>query len=62
MMTSADRLLLSRTNTALHALVLYMAGEIELTHEQFDAYFEQFTSLLEELNNHKFRLRMSRDT
>lgn len=57
MMTSADRQLLNRTNTALHALVLYMAGEIELTEAQFDGFFDHFTSFLEELNNHKFRLR-----
>lgn len=57
MMTTADRLLLNRTNTALHALVLYMAGEIELTEAQFDVFFDHFTSLLEELNNHKYRLR-----
>lgn len=57
MMSSADRQLLQRTNTALHALVLYMAGEIELTESQFDGFFDHFTALLEELNNHKYRLR-----
>lgn len=57
MKTSADARWIARVNTAAHALGLYMAGEIQLTPAQFDAFVDVLVAFLEEANNHKFRLR-----
>lgn len=57
MMSSADKKWLERSTRAVHVLALYMAGEVQLTPAQFDAFIDTVIAFLEEANNHKFRLR-----
>jgi len=43
-------------STCFELLLLMSQRRIELTHEQFDQYFEVVLDALEEVNNHKFLL------